>query len=138
MSFNVPRAVPPTGGEAGSGEQDETGAAAAPAEGVAAIRVFATRLGDLPAVNVDMREFRVGDRMVATWPHEGAVFEVTGTGVAHGYCWLEIRSLTMTDEEAAALGPGPGTVAEGSDPRKGSVAFELGRKLYRVVEEEQS
>lgn len=58
-----------------------------------------------------------------TGPDGTTLFEVVTPASEHPRGWVDVRDLSMTDEEAAALVATPGAVERGSDPRRGFFAY---------------
>jgi hypothetical protein len=78
-----------------------------------------------------MGTLSVGDQFVG--PDGHTLYEVTGDCASTQYGFLEVRTLSMTDEQAAALAATPGLVAPGCDPRDGMFAYPDTTAMHMVL-----
>lgn len=101
-------------------------------------RVLHTVFGDLATQHEPMEDLAKGDWVVG--PDESTVYEVTsdpevkGVEVNNPHVWVEVRDLSMADQEADRLLAEPGAVEPGQDPRDGFFTYMQGTKFHRVLE----
>jgi hypothetical protein len=66
-------------------------------------------------------------------PDSATLLEVWTSCGEHEHGWLEVRNLSMTDAQAAALLAEPGAVESGCDPRDGFFSYPSDTLMDRVV-----
>jgi hypothetical protein len=69
---------------------------------------------------MNLTDLRRGQKFIGP---DGRTHEVTTPASDHPHGFVEVRDLSMTDAEAAALLAAPGAVERGCDPREGFFAF---------------
>jgi hypothetical protein len=97
------------------------------------VRTYDTGQGTYTTLEVPMGSLSIGDQFVG--PDGHTLYEVTEDCASNQHGFLEVRTLNMTDEQAAALAATPGLVQPGCDPRDGLFAYPDTTAMHMVLSE---